>query len=212
MPLSNYALDNFVSKNLSQLNECNCKHLKQDFQKCEEWLSGFILAPIFHMKLDEPTTKFAFALLRKAEALFDEYDQACELLKSFVSNGSHSPSKYFRCLRHFENTIAMLYQSYELGRGLVGHNLFRNDDGSSLQRLNNVYNDSRHSNLSLVPGGHLHRVWIDNHGIHTAKASLKFQELEAMIREIGSIANTFGTGKLVKKFQEKQHSQESANA
>lgn len=207
MPLTNYALDKFVSKNLSQLNECNCKYLKQDFPKCEEWLSGFIGDQIFHLKLDEQTTKLAFALLRNAEFLFDEYDQACKLLNIFVSNGGRSSSEYFRCLNHFESAMAKLYQTYELGRAFLGENLFEKNDGSSLQRLNDIYNDFRHSDLSLLPDGHLHRVWIDNHGIHTVRASLKFEELEDMIREIGSIANSFGTGELAKKLLEKQDKQ-----
>jgi len=204
MPLTHNGMDTFVGKDLSKLTECNCSCLKDEYPGSNSWLNNFILTQIVKAKLDDSTTKFAFALLRKSEALFDEYEQACTQLSLFVLNEEKSVSPYFKCLHHFENSIALLYQSYELVRKLIGKDLFNKDDGSSLQRLNSIYNDSRHSDLSLVPEGKLHRVWIDNKEISTARASISFHEFEAMIREIGNISKQFGEGELVEILEKDQ--------
>jgi hypothetical protein len=204
MPLSDYALDAFIGKDLSKLSECNCSRVKDEYPESDSWLSRFILTQIFVARLDESITKFAFSLLRKSVALFDEYEEACAKLSLFVSNEKKSVSLYFKCLYHFENSIALLYQSYELGRKLIGKDLFEKNDGSPLQRLNEIYNDSRHSDLSLLPEGKLQRIWIDNQEISTTRASIFFHELEDMIREIGDISKKLGEGELVEMLMGKK--------
>lgn len=196
MPLSNYALDTFVSQKLSELCECRCRALESEFSGSEYWVSNFVTTQIFRLRLDVPTVRFAFAFLRRAVALLDAYGRACFVLQEFVGAPQKSPSKYFQCLDGFESAVAMLYQAYDLGRRFVGRNLFQPDDGSSLQRLNQLYNDCRHFGLDDLPGGHLHAVWISNDGIHSSKASLSFEEVEAMIREIASLARIFAAGEI----------------
>lgn len=43
MPLSFYALDNFVSQELSQLTECRAIGVADEFSDSQSWLTDFVL-------------------------------------------------------------------------------------------------------------------------------------------------------------------------
>jgi hypothetical protein len=47
MPLSNYALDNFVSQDITKLTECNAVDLTQKFDQAGFWIENFVLNSIF---------------------------------------------------------------------------------------------------------------------------------------------------------------------
>jgi hypothetical protein len=69
--------------------------------------------------------------------------------------------------------------------------LFETNDGTPHQRLNLIYNQSRHTKVSSLPPGHLHTVWLQNDGIYTDGAALRFDELEDLLRQMGRIAERF---------------------
>lgn len=114
MPLTNYALDKFVSQQLSQLTECNASNVTERYSQAKYWVSNFVLNSVFGGSISEEGKTFTFFFLRRAEAAFREYEYARQALTEFVSAPSKKPSLYFRALHHFEMTIAMLWQAYDL--------------------------------------------------------------------------------------------------
>jgi hypothetical protein len=195
MPLSMYALDNFVAQDLSQLTECQAVPVAPEFPDCSSWLSSFVLNWILHISLSKEKAALAFALIRRAEGAVVDYEEARELLTDIVG-GKRNISLYFRCLRRFESSVGMLYQSLDFARKALGVKLFIQGDGSPYERLNQIYNNSRHSNPEALPAGQLHAVWIKNDGLYTDGANLTFAELRDLILDIGRIAEKLAKGEV----------------
>src|SRR2546428_190967 len=135
MPLSMYALDTFVAQDLSQLTECRPAPIAPEFPDYSSWLSSFALNWIFRIPLPKDKAALAFALIRRAEGAIGDYEEARTHLARLVAGG-RSISLYFRCLRRFESTVAMLYQSLDFVRRALGIKLFDPGDGSPYERLN----------------------------------------------------------------------------
>lgn len=195
MPLSMYALDTFVAQDLSQLTECRAAPIAPEFPDYSSWLSSFVLNWIFRIPLPKDKAALAFALIRRAEGVIVDYEEARGHLASLVAGG-RSISLYFRCLRRFESTVAMLYQSLDFVRRALGIKLFNQGDGSPYERLNLIYNKSRHSDPETLPAGQLHALWIKNDGLYVDGANLTFDELRDLVRDIGRIANELAKGEV----------------
>ena len=193
MPLSMYALDAFVAQDLSQLTECRPAPVAPEFPDYSSWLSSFVLNWIFRIPMSKGKAALVFALIRRAEAAIRDYEEARTHLASLVAGGRNI-SLYFRCLRSFESTVAMLYQSLDFVRRAFGIKLFDPGDGSPYERLNLIYNKSRHSDPETLPTGQLHAVWIKNDGLFADGANLTFDELRDLVRDIGHIADKLAKG------------------
>jgi hypothetical protein len=102
-------------------------------------------------------------------------------------------SGYFKALRHLENLTAAIYQGYDFGRKALKKDFFKSGDGRAGERLNLVYNKSRHPDPNTVPTGDLHLVWIANGGLHTQGAHVTFDEFGEFLRDMGGIATRLTT-------------------
>jgi len=194
MPLSLYAYDTFVAQEFSKITECRAKPIAPDFPDHNDWLGNFVLNTIFRTPLPKDKAALAFALIRRAESAIDDYEEARRYLELLVAK--RDISLYFRCLRRFESTVAMVYQSLDFIRKALCVTLFKPGDGSPYERINKIYNNSRHSNPEDLPGDQLHAVWIKNEGLFTEGAELTFEELRQLVFEIASIAGKTARGEL----------------
>jgi hypothetical protein len=193
MGLSGYSLDTFVSGGLSSLTVANAQAVGPDFPEHEKWIAGFVLRRIFLASVpQEDKAALAFALLRQAEAAVEEYDLGCAELSLLVS--AKNVSRYFRCLRRFENAIGATYRVFEFGRKALKMKLFAKNDGTPLQRLNALYNDGRHGNPLALPKGQLHAVRLTNDGVFSSNTHLTFAELRDLVTQIARIADRIVKG------------------
>lgn len=190
MRISNYALDKFVSQELSRLTACAPRGLADEFPERSSWLNQFILRRIFHNHVPDDRAALAFALIRRAEAAIDEWELACQT----TTRDMRSPSAYFKALRHFESCVAAIWQGLDFGRRALGIRLFQQGDGSAEERLNFLYNRSRHFDPQALPTGDLHAVWLTNDGIHTHEHSITFEEAREILATLARIANGIVTG------------------
>jgi hypothetical protein len=188
MPLSNYTLDTFVAQDISKLTACSPQSLASQFPEREHWLSQFILRRVFTNHVAEEQAALAFILLRRTEAAFDEWELACA-----TSSRAHNPSGYFKMLRHLENCISALWQGLSFCRRGLGKDkhFFKKDDGSVYQRLNSLYNVSRHFDPYSLPSGDLHCLWISNDGLHSREHAVTFVELREIIESLADIVQKF---------------------
>jgi hypothetical protein len=201
MHLSNYALDKFVSQQLSQLTQCNASKVEERYPQTKYWVSNFVLNSILGSSVSKEGRIFTFFFLRRAEAAFTEYEYARQTLIEYISTSSKMPSYYFRALHHFEMTITMLWQAYDLTRKVLvlKKGLFEKGDGSKYERLNWIYNVSRHFDPSKLPLGQIHMVWLNDGGIQTDKHGVSFQELEEFLVEIGNLADSISKARVKPK-------------
>ncbi|HEX9928039.1 MAG TPA: hypothetical protein VGB02_05765 [Pyrinomonadaceae bacterium] len=189
MPFTKYALDELYSQNISQLTECSAPEVVKYFSQSEHWVANFFLNSVFGCPIDQNGRAFSFAYLRRAETAFLEYEIARKFLVDFINSNHERPSLYLKSLTHFEVTITMVYQAYQLLMRISEEKLFQNNDGSLLERLHKIYNLIRHFNPFELPSKHFHAMWITNDGLQIENCSLSFQELKEIMIEIGEFAD-----------------------
>lgn len=183
MQLTDYALDQFVAHKLSLLTERGAKEIADP----ADFLNAFILNTIVgpRSQLDSKTRAYVFNFIRRAGGAVSAYREARAGLIEYVSTPREVISPYFKALLNFEVFIAQSYQAYELLVTASGIDLFVRGDQSDGERLNKLYNDSKHMNRMIV-GGQLPPeatagLWITNQGLESSRASLSFDEIAEMI-------------------------------
>lgn len=186
MPLSHYALDTFVSQDMSKLTACAPQSLAPEFPEHGHWLNQFVLRRILHNHVREEEAALAFVLVRRAEAALDEWELVCA-----AASDVKNPSGYFRMLRHVESCIAALWQGLEFSRRALHIKLFEKGDGSVYERLNWLYNIGRHFDPHELSSGDLHRLWISNDGLNSREHSVTFVELREAIKLLAGTVDQF---------------------
>jgi len=181
MPLSKYAIDTFISSKIKELTECRLADLSAEFPNSKDWVSLFGLTVIVIKPLPEAARPFVIQFIRRTEMAFSEYARMKAELQYLLSGPQWSP--YYRALHHGEVATAMLYQAYDLTKKKFQlPRIFGPGDGSALQRLNCIYNTSKHQ-----PAEAQDPVWLSNDGFHTAEAKLLYAEFEDLARSLARL-------------------------
>jgi hypothetical protein len=190
MPFSDYAIDNFISPNFSQLTECNAADLAARFPNAENWFASFILNSTFGHRIGEPGRKFGYLFLRRAEAAFINYSLARTALEEFTLSekaGDRKLLSYFRALHFFEATLAV-WQAFKIYSRIAKQEPYQKGDGSNYEKLNDLYNLSRHTDPASFGPQQWHVIWITNDGLASGNVSLPFSALEQLMVEVGDLA------------------------
>ncbi|MEG3939972.1 hypothetical protein QT995_17650 [Microcoleus sp. S36b_A3] len=197
MPFTTYGLDNFFAQELSALSECNAPDLAEHFAEVEPLIDNFILNSIFTFPIKTEYKPYIFGIIRRVQMALVEYQNGRTLLLLYLNESKKNTSLYFQALSHFEIAVTLLYQAYEFWRKLGKKiesketNLFKTGDGSSLEKLNKLYNISKHLEASTTPEGNLHHVWISNNGICANGVTMSFTELADLVKEYVALAKGF---------------------
>ena len=207
MPFSNHALDKYFVQGLSQLKEADIPDLEGEFQQSDHWINNFILNSIFRVSVRTESKPLVFAILRRAQMALTEYQHGRDALLGYLQDPKRGVSAYFRALYHFEIVAALTYQSYDIARKQVDVRLFNKGDGTPIQRLNRIYNVSKHLEPSSIPEGHLHAVWINERGLAVGDAELSWNELADLVRGIASMAEALSNPEPVQDGEEQDQSE-----
>lgn len=195
MPLTNYALDNFIAPNLSELDRNNIPDLSEHVSS---WLTSFLLNSMFRFQIDDPHRQYIINFLRRVDGVFYEYQNGSKALNKYLENPNKSVSRYYRAVSHFEQVVAQTYQAFMLGRRLIEQEkIFKKGEGSSLERLNELYNITKHFDDRIKKGqieeGIILPVWITNTGLESQNKKVSFEELAAMLKELSSVAESLSS-------------------
>jgi hypothetical protein len=189
---TDYTIDRYISQELSKLTDCNAPEIASRFSQGSYWISNFILNSQFGCPIGPDARKFCLAFLRRAEATFFNYELARQALLEYVKlleDGARKNSLYFRALHFFEVCLAMQWQAINLFARLSKEKVFQKGDGSDEEKLNKIYNTSKHYDPASLPDHLLHAVWITNEGINIEGVCLTFEQLETLIMELGKTAD-----------------------
>lgn len=197
---SHYALDQFFAPKLSDLGVPHVPALSIDAEVSRSWISAFVLTCALRVQIDDPYRQLMFSYLRRVDAAVVNYCQAQTDLAAYLSAKNVGITHYSRCLYAFENCIAMSYQAFLLLRQLVPDkpSLFERGDGSVLQRMDRVYNASKHADEFIANGGRYPPngtlpVWLVTTGIESVDCVLTFAELAEEIEALARIAKQLAT-------------------
>lgn len=195
MPFTTYALDNFFAQEISALSECNAPDLGDHSAEVGDLIHNFILSSILISPIKTEEKPYIFGIIRRVQMALVEYQNGRTLLLLYLNESKKNTSLYFQGLSHFEIAVTQLYQAYDFWRQLGKKresketNLFKTGDGSPLQKLNRLYNVSKHLEPSTIPEGNLHHVWISNNGICASEVTMSFTELADLVKEYVAVAN-----------------------
>jgi hypothetical protein len=182
--LTNYSLDHFVAHRLSELTECGAPELQQNPLR----LNDFILNSIFRVKIEQTLRAYLFNFLRRADAAGIAYGTARTALIEYINTPRATISPYFTALAQFEVCISQVYQGHELFATATKQQVFKKGANSPEERLNVLYNDSKHMNKmifgGLLPEPATTGIWITNGGLESSRTRVSFVELHAVLVEM----------------------------
>ncbi len=184
MGISNYALDTFVAQDMSKLKKLSVNSLAGEFPSADSWFAKFVLRRIFQAHVPDERAALAFAIVRRAHAALKEW----ELASAAAQGDLRNIATYFSVLRHLEACLSAVWQGLEFARKSLGQDLFTKGDGSVYERMNWVYNVSRHFDPMALQSGDLHRVWLSNDSMHTREQALSFDELREAVRMLARVS------------------------
>ena len=184
MGISNYALDTFVAQDMSKLTQLSIKSLAEEFPNADKWFAQFVLRRIFQAHVPDEKAALAFAIIRRTHASLQEW----ELASAAAQGDLRSIGTFFSVLRHLESCISSVWQGLEFARKSLAQDLFKQGDGSAYERMNWVYNVSRHFDPEALPQGDTHRVWLSDQAMHTREQTVSFDELREAIRMLARVS------------------------
>ena len=184
MGISNYALDTFVAQEMSKLTQLSIDSLAEEFPNTDNWFAQFVLRRILQARVPDEKSALAFAIIRRTHAALQEW----EFAYAGAQGNLRSVGTYFSVLRHFESCISAVWQGLEFARKSLGQDLFKKGDGSVYERLNWVYNVSRHFDPHSLSQGDLHRVWLSDQAVHTREQTVNYDELREAIRMLARVS------------------------
>jgi len=194
-PLTKLVFDKFISQGLSALTECNMPDVAGAHPSCQHWITDFILALAFVAELSDKNRAEYFAILRKAEIAYFEWNNAASALRQYL-DPPKKVSRYFESLHHMEACISALSQAFNYIAAHTNARLYEADDGSPLQRLATIYNVSKHLELESFGADQIQAVWLNNEGVQVSRASLSYDEIAKLMDELGSHAERICKGKI----------------
>ncbi len=182
MPFTKAAVGLFISKRAAEVSACGLSYMKEPISGSEHWLSNVGLSVIFHDFPPEEMRPFAINFIRRISAAFDQYDLARREVLALVKDGHGRWSPYFKALSHLEVTIGQLYVAMDSARKRTGHDFFKSGDGSIEDKLNRLYNASKHQ----IAADEL-PVWFSNLGVHSSDLLVTFKEIEDYMLKMATI-------------------------
>jgi len=120
------------------------------------------------------------------ESTFREYALARDQTLMYLKNPD-AVTAYLAAIGHWEVFLSHAYQAYRL----LARNqkiLFKQGDGSILERLNLLYNWSKHAEKAIeagqLPAEGTLAVGLTNNGLRSADSRLTYDEMAEMLEEL----------------------------
>ena len=179
MPLSGYARDKYVAPGLSKFTGASIKDMAATSTQQEYWLGNFVLNTLLSVTVEKPVRQTLFNFLRRVESAFREYALARDQTVAYLKT-TEAVTAYLGAIGHWETFLSNAYQAFCL---LAGSKpiLFEKGDGSVLQRLNLLYNRSKHVEKAIeagqLPADATIAIWLTNDGLRSVDSWLTFDEM-----------------------------------
>jgi hypothetical protein len=185
--------DRFIAPEMSSFTTVAMKDLTAVSDEQGHWLLNFVLNSSLRAQMDGPDRQRFFNLLRRTEAAFREYELARSMtLAHLAQQNPNAVSEYLLAIGHWEVFLSHTYQAYCLlvmGRPV----LFDKSDGTALQRLNLLYNRSKHAESAIasrqLPEDGTLPVWLKDDGLHSIDSHLTFDEIADILETLARLAD-----------------------
>jgi len=195
VPFSAWVLDNYVAPDMSKFTAASIDDMSQVDKEQAYWLANFFLnnvaGPVQYVS---PNYQQFFNFLRRSHAAFAEYAIAREASLGYLTDPrpDRDVLRYIEAVNHWEAFLGYAWQAFSfVGRGEPVW--FQPKDGSVLQRLNALYNRSKHAEAAIERGDYIEPsplcVWLTNAGLSSTDATLTFPEIAEILVQMAQIAS-----------------------
>ena len=142
-PTNNFT-DKYVAPGFSSFTAVNIPDMSAITREQGHWLGNFILNSWARVTMDDDMRQTLFNFLRRTEAAFREYEEARRLTLAHLADWRpNAVSEYIKAIGHWEQFLSQADRAWAvLVKG--EKTLFAKDDGSVVQRLNLLYNRTKH--------------------------------------------------------------------
>lgn len=178
---------------MSQFTTATVPDMSNHCDQSAHWVSNFILSTLLRSNVPSPTRQYMFNFLRRAEASFLQHSLAREATATFLSGSRQSPSRYMTAIFHWEVFLSQAWRSYNLLKYLFDiQKVFQKGDGSIEERLNLLYNQSKHAESVIksqnIPFDATIPMWLTNNGLKSNDAYLSYAESGEVLADIAKWA------------------------
>ncbi|MFZ1642559.1 MAG: hypothetical protein WAV07_14240 [Candidatus Contendobacter sp.] len=186
---------------LTELSVFNFPELLEYRSSFQAWMPSYILQSSFGHKYPAPFHKWTIAFLRKTGYAFKHYFISRDALSLFVNTpilfSEDTPkqlSSYFESLHNLEVSISLIYQAYcVFGKIIADGKFWNKGDGSTLERINLIYNNIKHAEdridkALLEPGSH---IWLTNSSICCEQGPISYKEISESLIDLADNASYY---------------------
>ncbi len=187
-------MDRYVAPNMSRFTAATIPDMSAVSAEQEHWLRNFVLGTAMGaIVLNDDFRRSWFNYARRTMMAFREYGAARDRTIAYLARQNpNAVAGYFIALGHWEIFLGQAYHAWLLlSREPLadGHKFYKTGDGSQIERLNRLYNRSKHTETAInagqfPPGGTL-PVWLENDGLRCTDGALTFGEMTEILSELG---------------------------
>jgi hypothetical protein len=199
---SDHALDTYMAPELSKFTSASIPDVSAYAQKREWWVRNFFLNSMLGTTVDAPVRQYMVNYLRRAELAFQEYELGRERTLNYLETPRGGGiGHYMAAIGHWEVFLGQAWHANQLLSYMVGWNgqgIFSQGDGSPEERLNFLYNRSKHAESSIsgdfYPENGTLCLWLYNDGLKVKGdekkgGHLTFAEIFEILEELGKWAD-----------------------
>ena len=198
-----HVLDTFLAPHVSNFRRAEIPDMS-----CESslWLSKFFLNSVLRRSYADPFRQYVFNFLRRVEGAHIAHQCARSATAKFLHGSRQSMSRYMEAIFHWEAFLAQSWMACALTENLNETPPFRKGDGSVEQRVNLLYNRSKHSSEAIranqLPLKGTISVWMENDGLHGVDVMLSWEETGEVLHDLSNFATMLEDPKtLVEKLE-----------
>jgi hypothetical protein len=190
MPFTKFALDSYISDRISAVTEVGATDVSNEYPNYDTWISGFGLSAIFTDSFKPQYKHFILQYIRRTVMCLSHYKVAYVHLQAHVAAKDSRWSPYYLSLSYFEDAVANLYQAMDISRKIMNSRLYEKNDGSQEQRINILYNVSKHAAADDEQS-----IWLTNFGLECSSCCVAFSEIEESLKVCANLSRQLSQGK-----------------
>jgi hypothetical protein len=194
MELSKHAMDTYIAPHMSEFTTGTIKDMSHHARELTSSTQLFALNSMFWTGLELATRQAMLNFIRRSEAAVRTYEEA--RLETLRYLDDDSINAYMRAMSSWETFLSQSWLGYALIMRIFRTKFFEPNDGSLPQRLNLLYNQTKHVE-SMIAGGNMAAdstlsVWLTNTGLESNDAAVTFDELSDVVENTMQWARRFG--------------------
>lgn len=185
-----HVLDKFLAPYVSNFRHAEIPDMSGE---SSSWLSKFFLNSVLRRSYTDPFRQYVFNFLRRVEGAHVAHQCARSATRRFLDGSRQSMSQYMEAILHWESFLAQSWMAYALTEHLTGARPFEQGDGSVEQRVNLLYNRSKHSDQAIkagqLPSYGTIPVWMEDDGLHGVDIMLPWEKTGEVLQDLSKFAN-----------------------